>query len=159
MIILQDTKEKMPWSLSSYDMCERQIATHLEEGDYTLEAYPFLIAIERKRNVSEIARNLGVDYVRFKNEMDRLQQYRFRYVVCEFSESEVINYPHASKLPPAVKAKVRMNGGLLISRIRYITDNYGIEFIYCNNRLNAQRKAIELLLNAEAVYLHEKLGL
>ncbi len=159
MIILQDTKEKTPWSFKSYDQCEAQKLIHLEEGDYTLEEYPLLIALERKKSVAELATNLGMKYIQFKNEMERLRQYRFRYVICEFSEIEVLNYPHASKLPAAVKAKLRMSGKFLMHRISELIDTYGIEFVYCNNRYGATKKAMELLLNAECIYQKEHLNI
>ena len=155
MIILQDTKEKLPWSFARYEQCDEQKPTHLTEGDYTIEEYPYLIAIERKKSVSEIATNLGLKYVQFKNEMEKLKEYRYRYVVCEFSESEVVNYPHSSKLPRAVKAKLRMSGKFLMKRIQDLHICYEIPFIYCGNREMAQRKAMELLLDAEATYQRE----
>lgn len=155
MNILQDTKEKLPWSLARYEQCAEQKPTHLIEGDYTIEEYPFLISIERKRSVSEIANNLGLKYTQFKNEMERLQKYRFRYVVCEFSESEVINYPHSARLPRAVKKKIKMSGKFLLKRIHNLEEEYGVKFIYCGNRDTAQRKAMELFLDAEATYQKE----
>ena len=158
MIILQDTKEKLPWSFASYEYCDEQKPTHLEEGDYMVEGCPLLIAIERKRSVPELANNLGLKYTQFKNEMERLQKYRFRYVICEFSESEVINYPHTSKLPMAVKAKIRTSGKFLIKRISYLIDTYGIQFLYCGNRSSAQRKAMELLINATNIYDQERIA-
>jgi hypothetical protein len=51
----------------------------LPEGDYTLADYPFLVAVERKRSVNEIATNLGKKYHQFTAELERLKQYRFRY--------------------------------------------------------------------------------
>jgi hypothetical protein len=156
MIILQDTKEKLPWNLTAYGQCDEQREAHLLEGDYTLADYPLLIAIERKRNTSEIAMNLGRKFKQFQAEMDRLQQYRFRYVLCEFFEPEVANYPHSSKLPQAVKAQVRVNGKFLLSRISYLQDTYGIEFIYCGNRKAAMTKAMELLINAENIVRKER---
>lgn len=157
MKILQDTKEKLPWSLARYDQCAEQKPTHLTEGDYTIEEYPYLIAIERKRSVSEIANNLGLKWTQFKNEMEKLKQYRFRYVVCEFSESEVINYPHSAKLPRAVKKKIRMSGKFLLKRISELEETYGIKFIYCGNRDTAQKKAMELFADAEAIYQREQI--
>jgi SHS2 domain-containing protein len=158
MIILQDTKEKLPWSFARYDYCDEQKPTHLEEGDYTIEEYPDLVVIERKHSVAELASNLGLKYVQFVNEMERLKKYRFRYVVCEFSESEVINYPHTSKLPRAVKAKIKMSGKFLMKRIRELTDKYDIRFIFCGTRDAAQRKAMELLIDAEATYQQETIS-
>lgn len=158
MIILQDTKEKLPWNLTVYGQCDAQQKAHLLEGDYTLADYPYLIALERKRNTSEVAMNLGRKFKQFEEEMDRLQQYRFRYVMCEFFEAELANYPHQSKLPKAVKAQVRVNGKFLLSRINYLQDTYGILFLYCGSRMNAMNKAMELLINAENIVRKERIN-
>jgi hypothetical protein len=159
MIILQDTKEKTPWSFASFEQCTAQKLIHLNEGDYTIEEYPLLVALERKKTVEELATNLGMKYAQFKNEMERLRQYRFRYVVCEFSEIDILNYPHKSKLPAAVKAKLRMNGKFLMHRISELIDTYEIEFVYCNNRYSATKKALELLLDAERIYQQERINI
>lgn len=156
MIILQDTREKQPWSFRSYEQCTAQKISHLSEGDYTLEEYPFLINIERKKSVTELANNLGRKYTQFKNEMDKLQQYRFRYVLCEFSHEQMIVYPAGAKLPKWLSRKIRMSGKFLEHRVNELIDKYGIEFVFCGDRFSAQEKAIELLEEAKNIYEKER---
>lgn len=152
MIILQDTREKQPWSFTSYEQCAAQKIEHLSEGDYTLKEFPLLISIERKKSVTELANNLGRKYEQFKNEMDRLQKYRFRYVVCEFTQEQMLIYPTGAKLPRRLFKKIRMSGKFLQHRVNELIDKYGIEFIFCNDKFEAQDKAISLLLEAKRVY-------
>jgi hypothetical protein len=150
--ILQDTREKMPWTFQGYKECAAQKIEYISEGDYTLEGYPGLIAIERKRNVSELANNLGRKYSQFKKEMERLQKYRFRYVLCEFSQEDMLVYPAGVKLPLRILNKIRMGGKFLQHRVNELVDTYGIEFIFCEDRFDARNTAMGLLLAAQKVY-------
>jgi len=156
MIILQDTREKIPWNFISYDICLEQRLCVLSEGDYTLHDYPNLVCIERKRLVTEIAINLGKKYKQFIDEMKRLQKYRFRYVICEFPEQELIIYPTNCKLPKRILSRIRMTGKFLHKRISEIIDKYQIEFIFCEHKYEAQDKAIELLIQAKNIYDQER---
>ena len=155
MIILQDTREKQPWSFTSYEQCAAQKVFHLSEGDYTLEEYPFLISIERKKSVTELANNLGRKYQQFRAEMEKLQQYRFRYVLCEFSQEEMLIYPTGAKLPRRLLRKIKMSGKFLQHRVNELIDQYGIDFVFCGDRFSAQEKAVELLLSAKKIYDEE----
>ena len=155
MIILQDTREKEPWKFTSYQQCTGQIEYKLDAGDYALDQDEFLITIERKKSVAEISGNLGMRYDRFMKEMVRMQQYRFRYVICEFSYESLLMFPKNSKIPYKMRRKVRMNGKFLAKRIDDVNEEFGVEFIFCNNREEARDKAIELLTEADRIYNDE----
>jgi translation initiation factor 2 beta subunit (eIF-2beta)/eIF-5 len=154
MIILQDTREQTPWLFESYAQKEATLA----EGDYAIEGYHNLICIERKRTVVEIAGNLGKNYQRFLNEMNRMQKYRFRYVVCEFTEEMVLIYPKGTNLSKRIVSKIRMSGKFLMKRINEIIEQYGVEFVFCDNRYEAKNKAVELLLKAKSIYDNERIN-
>lgn len=156
MIILQDTREKQPWNFTSYEQCAAQKITYLSEGDYTLDGYPFLINIERKKNVTELANNLGRKYKQFCAELEKLQQYKFRYILCEFSKEEMLIYPTGAKLPKWLYRKIRMSGKFLQHRVNELIEKYNIEFIFCGDRFSAQKKAIELLSMAKEEYDKER---
>jgi hypothetical protein len=156
MIIIQDTREKLPWSFISFDQCVGQIIKSLNAGDYTLDKYDKLICIERKRTVNELATNLSKKYSQFKNEMCELTKYRFKYVICEFSEQLMLIYPKGSKLPKQIQNKIRICGKFLHKRVNEIIDEFGVEFIFCKDRYEAQSKAMELLTRAKNVYDEEK---
>jgi hypothetical protein len=154
--ILQDTREQQPWHFLGDNRCLAQRVECLSEGDYTLDGYPDLVCVERKKSVSEIANNLGTNYTRFKNELERLRRYRFRYVVCEFTQQQLIIYPKGSKLPKWVIRRIKMGGKFLQHRINELIDEYQIEFIFCEDRFEARDKCIELLLQAKQIYDEEQ---
>jgi len=139
MIIIQDTREKEPWSLS-----ESQIVQTLETGDYTLHDFPFLIIIDRKKSPSELANNLGKNINRFKNELERMQDFEYRYVLCEFSYDEMLKFPHNAKIPKKLKRRIRMKGRYMGKIISELMDEFDVNFIFCDSRYDAETKALEL---------------
>ena len=48
-----------------------------------------------------------------------------------------------------------MNGKFLAKRIDDVSEEFGVEFIFCNNREEARDKAIELLTEADRIYNDE----
>ena len=86
--ILVDTREKQPftfaWALSHKQIGGVQ-STKVDAGDYTLLNIPKLVTVERKKTVGELYNNLiGKDkYERFIREMERMQAFKYRYIVVE----------------------------------------------------------------------------
>lgn len=142
MIILQDTREKQPWLFEDYN----QIATGLKTGDYQIDGCPYLITIDRKKVVTELANNIVTK--RFERELQRMVDYRFRYVICEFPYKEVVAYPQTAKLPKHIKDKIRVKGRFLTKELGRLSEEYETEFIFCDNRYEAKSKAKELLVQA-----------
>jgi hypothetical protein len=155
MIILQDSREQEPWIFLNYDGCRGQKTVKLDAGDYGVQEVPKLISIERKKTTGEIAINLGSKYSRFVKEMERLQQYRFRYVLCEFSLERLLKFPNESGIPKYRWSRLRITGRYLVSKINQLSETYSVEFIFCENREEARNKAMELLLAAKSVYDRE----
>jgi len=155
MIIVQDSREKTPWNFVSSTYCKGQVIQTLPEGDYTIDGYSNLICIERKKTVNELATNLSKKYPQFKNEMERLTKYRFRYVICEFSEQKLIIYPKGSGLPKSILKRIRIGGKFLHKRVMEIQDEYGIEFCFCEDKYEAIETAMKLLLKAQSIYDEE----
>lgn len=139
LVIIQDTREKHPWNFSY--SCE--IGT-LETGDYTIKGLERLVRIERKASIEEIANNLGKEFDRFEREMTRMLEYKYRYVVCEFPISDIINYPNSCKLK-MVRDKAYMSGKFLLKRVNELQINYGINFIFCDNKAYAIEYVSSLL--------------
>jgi hypothetical protein len=148
LIILEDTREKKPWSFSFYGAEQKR--TKVETGDYTIQGYEDQISIDRKRNVGEIYQNLFKEYPRFKREMERMEGME-AYVVCEFPYSDVLTFPDRMPLVWCAKAKKRVPMKLhfssknIIERIDLIKSRHGVEFIYCDTRREAESAAFDIL--------------
>ena len=143
--VIVDTREKLPWSLSSSCIRETKYEK-LRTGDYSVEGLEEDLCIERKMSVSEIAQN--VNQKRFKKELERMMTYRWRYILLEAHMQEVVDYPHASDLPPNVLNKIKVSGSYLLKCINRMEASYGVHFIFCGNSYNAAWVAINLMKEA-----------
>ena len=94
-VVIKDTREQKGWIFHSGDACDGMKPGTLKTGDYTLEGFEDAVCIERKKSVEEVANNVGKEKKRFNAEMERIQEYPFKYIICEFSMSDVINYPRS----------------------------------------------------------------
>jgi len=140
--IIQDTREKQPWIFSQGQMVQK-----LDAGDYAL-MNSFLIIIERKKRVSELSNNLGMKRIQFENELSKMCYYKYKYVVCEFTYEDMLKYPRGEKIPRKFKRRIKMNGKYMAKIIRQLEEAYDVEFIFCENRQEAQQTAKELMENA-----------
>lgn len=147
MEIIRDTREKNGWDFAFYD--DIQLASKkLDCGDYTTELLENFIVIERKATATEIANNLGKKEAkaRFYREFDRMRNLRKAYIVCEFSESNVYEFPKNSGMSQAQIARVRMNGGYLRKLMGQIEQDYNnIEVVFCNDRDAAEKFTHDIL--------------
>ena len=144
MVIIQDTREKHPFNFVFYGY-ETSVAT-LKTGDYTLEGYEDIVCIERKKTPSELANNLGRHQRRFDNEMERMSEFDCKYIVCEFPEEALLQFPKNSGMPKRVMKYVRMNGKYMRKCLYSYEEEYGIETIFCQDRAEAEDKIISIFL-------------
>jgi len=144
MIIVQDTREKIPWDFTTFEGCSGQVVETVSAGDYVIKGKETLITIDRKKRPAELANNLGMHIKRFENEMERMQEHEKRYVICEFSYERLLMFPKGTGLPKRVTRRIRVSGKYLAGEAARLSEEYEVEFIYCQNRAEAQEKAMEL---------------
>lgn len=147
MIIIQDTREKEPWHFECYDGVQQVVGT-VNTGDYIIQGKETLITIDRKKQPSELATNLGYERERFEREMKRMAIYKYRYVICEFPYEKLLMFPKGSGLPKHVQSKIRARGKFLVKRVQQLSEEYGVKFLFCMNRMEAQDRAMELIQEA-----------
>ena len=119
----------------------------LKTGDYTLKGFEDMVCIERKFSVEEIATNLGKKKKAFDAEMKRMQEFPFRYIICEFSMSDLIDYPNSifsdymkQTRPDYVKQQIskrRITGKYLLRALMEYQTWYGIHVLFCDDKKNA----------------------
>lgn len=147
MQIIRDTREKNGWDFSFFEEATIE-SRKLDCGDYTTELLEHFVVVERKATATEIANNLGKKTAkeRFYREFDRMQDLRRAYIVCEFPESSVYEFPRNSGMSQAKLARVRMNGGYLRKLIGQIEQDYSnIEVVFCNDRNEAETFTYDIL--------------
>lgn len=144
MKIIIDSREKVDYWEFSYAGHE-EITKGLLSGDYSIEGYETEIGLERKRSTGELANNLGSKIKQFRAELERLQSYKVKYVILEFSLEDLLGFPNNSGIPRKRWKYLRMSGKYMIKLIEELSDQYGIEFLYCNNKIEAEQTALQIL--------------
>lgn len=146
--VIRDNKEKQGyWDFTIFDECEGQLVQHLKTGDYTLLGFENKVIIERKRTTGEIAINLGSKFKQFKNECSRMQEWPEKYVVCEFDIDDVLSFPKNSGIPPSKLKFIRMNGKFMLLRIHELETEFGVKFLFCKDKQDAEQTVLEIFNN------------
>lgn len=140
--IIIDTREQYPWDMSFYGF--KTTSRKLDYGDYSIEGHEDKIAIERKAAVCEIVTNLGREKDRFHREMKKLQQCKEKYIICEFPQYQLLEYPEGQGMPKRLKDKA-IRGYELIYELSFIEEKFGVKTIFCENRFDAELLVSELL--------------
>lgn len=135
--VIKDTREKDGWFFSEWDKCTGMEVKTLHTGDYTLEGFEDVVCIERKASVSEIALNLGKKKSAFNAEMERMKDYAFSFIICEFDMDDVLKYPYGSKVPVNLKSQVKITGKYLLKCLLEFQIWNDTKVIFCGNKNNA----------------------
>jgi hypothetical protein len=137
--IIIDTREQIPWEFGFHNTAKKKLDT----GDYTIEGFENILAIERKKSVSEIATNLSES--RFSDVLDRLSKIKHSYMVFEFSLDEVYSFPVGSDIPKKLWDKLRISGNYIIKRLIEIQLKYNIQVVFCGDSDNAEKFSVSLM--------------
>jgi ERCC4-type nuclease len=144
MKIICDTREKHPYSFTdkfgNYLECEHR---KLNTGDYSIEGYEDLLCIERKESVTELAGNCVAK--RFIRELERMQSYKYKYLILEFSLNDILEYPRNLRLPPRIKNRIKVSGMFILTRICQWSIDYDFDLLACGNRQNAQNMTMAII--------------
>lgn len=135
--VIQDTREKEGWYFSEYDKCSGMESGTLKTGDYTLRGFEEMVCIERKASASEIAGNLGKKKKPFQAEMERMQEYPFAFLVCEFTLEDLLKYPEGSNVPERSMGKVRVTGKYLLKCLIEFQLWYNVKILFCGDKKSA----------------------
>jgi len=137
--IIVDTREQQPWEFGYHETAKKKLDT----GDYSMEGFEEILAIERKKSVSELATNLSES--RFKNVLERLSQIRHPYMVFEFDIDDIYNFPVGSDIPKKLWGKLRISGNYIIKRLIEFQLQYNIHIVFCGDPSNAERFSVSLM--------------
>lgn len=135
--VIKDTREQDGWFFSPYDKCSGMKVDTLHTGDYTLSGFEDVVCVERKASVSEIAMNLGKKKKPFQEEMERMKDFEFSFMILEFDMEDVLKYPEGSSVPRAARSKVRITGKYLLKCLMEFQIWYDTKILFCGNKNNA----------------------
>jgi len=94
MIIVIDTREQHPYSFSV-----PAVRRKLDGGDYSIEGYETVAAIERKE-LNDYVQTVIYQKDRFRKELAKLANYRLKAIVVEASMSDVIAGRYEGHIAP-----------------------------------------------------------
>ena len=139
LTIIIDTREQKPWIFDDHVTANRKLDT----GDYSVEGLEHILAIERKRNVAEVANNITES--RFKDVVDRLKSFKYSFVLLEFDMNNVLEYPVGSTIPKKLWSKIRISPQYILKHITDLQVEHGIHVIFCGSSSNAEKLALSIM--------------
>lgn len=144
--IIIDTREQTPWEFENYAVAHQKLDT----GDYSIQGLETLFAIERKKSVGEIANNITEP--RFKDCLDRLKDFKHKFILCEFTLNNVLDYPVGSAVPKKLWHTLKITSKYILKYLTEITMKYDIHVIYCGSRDGAEEMAISIMKRMVEMY-------
>ena len=143
--IIKDTREKQGWDFPARDQCAGMEIGTLKTGDYTLKGFENVICIERKKSPTEIAGNLGTKRKPFEAEMQRMSKFKYGFIVCEFSMSELLEYPNNSSIPKSRMGQIFITGRYMLRCLLEYQLEYNVKILFCDNATHAATVAASLM--------------
>lgn len=144
--IIVDTREQTPWEFENYATASKKLDT----GDYSIDGLQDIFAIERKKTVSEIANNITEP--RFKDVLDRLEKFKHKFILLEFTLNNVMDYPVGSTVPKRTWHTLKITSKYILKYLTEINIKYNIHTIYCGSRDNAEEVAISIMKRMVELY-------
>mgnify|MGYP003119589363 FL=1 len=127
--VIKDTREQKGWDFSDSASCSGTTIGKLDTGDYSLEGYEETLSIERKGSISEFARNITEK--RFERELERMVEYKYRYVILEFNMRDIMDYPHGSGIPYSKRKYIKIKGPFILKRTLELGMKYNVHILFC----------------------------
>ncbi len=137
--VYRDSGEKdgHGWRFNASARCLGTVTKNLYTGDYSIAgAYEEKhFVIERKGSAAELAGNLTNEekWDDFRQELERLEDFRWPYVLCEFSLAQLAAFPHGSAIPRSRWKTMRIRGPYLLRLVCEIEMKYKTRFHFCGS--------------------------
>lgn len=158
--IIKDSREKNgyifePMKNRSH-VCNGMVVRKLDTGDYSVEGLENKICIERKASITELANNIGVDGKRFNKEIERMKDFCHRFLILEFSLSDLMSFPHNCGIPREEISKVKISHKFILRFIMELQVEHGVNVIFCDDKEKAQDVVLSILKRINSKYSGEK---
>lgn len=131
-LVLSDSREQKGWHFNKSKFCDGTETVTLPTGDYTIQGMEKHFTIERKGSSSEFYGNLFED--RWERELERLEEFKFPFVILEFSLSDIVNFPRGSSIPKYKWGKFRNKGPYFLRRFMQYQMKYKTKFILAGSK-------------------------
>jgi len=139
MKIIQDTREKQGWDFIFVEDLEI-VRAGLKYGDYTTELLENQFRVERKASTGELYNNLATtkNKERFYRELEQLEKFEKAYIVCEFPEGYLSDFPKNSGIPKNRLKFLRIKSRYFCRLVKELEEKFDIDLVFCNDRYEAE---------------------
>ena len=137
--IIVDTREQQPWVFEHYLTTNAKLDT----GDYSIQGLENIVAIERKKSVSEFANNITES--RFTDVILRMSQIKYSFLLLEFNLQDVLIYPVGSTVPKRMWDKIKISPAFILKNILDLQIKHNIAVHFCGDADNAEKFAETIL--------------
>ena len=125
--VIRDTREQTGWFFPKNEKCLGTITQGLKTGDYSIIGRENEFVIERKASTSEFATN--VVEPRFVRELERLEQFKQAFIICEFTYSDILCFPIGSGIPKSKWDQLRITPKFMEAMLHDWELKYKMKFI------------------------------
>lgn len=128
-VIRSGQERKNYWDFGPDKYCAGTIQCPIETGDYGIKELKHnILSIERKFSVGEIYQNLFEK--RFERELDRLEKFKYKFIICQFESRDILSFPYNSGIPQRFWDGLKANGEFIMSKLAGITIKRNIPVIF-----------------------------
>jgi hypothetical protein len=131
--IVRDNQEKeTKWDFPPSANCNGTTEESLDTGDYTIRGLEDIFIIERKFSTGEFSGNLPAK--RFERELQRMEKFKHKFIICEFLLEDLFQFPYNSGIPNKIWPKLRVHSGFLLKKLIELECQFGCKFIFAGTR-------------------------
>jgi hypothetical protein len=131
--VIRDDQEKANfWDFVPSQFCAGTISQRLPTGDYTLRGYENLLTIERKASTGEVYKNIFE--ARFDRELVRLDEFKYPFMVFEFTLEDLYLFPWNSGIPKYLWPKLKAKNHFMVKTITEYQIQYKVKVIFAGKR-------------------------
>lgn len=132
-LVLRDGREKTGygWLFEKTNECLGTELSPLKTGDYTLKGLETSFCIERKATTSELANNIYEK--RFEKELERLEEFKYPFMIFEFTWQDVLVFPVNSGIPRHLFHKVQTKSEFIQLTIARYMVQYKTKIIFAGS--------------------------
>ena len=157
--IIKDTREKQGYTFAAsrtkYHVCKGMVNRKLDTGDYSIEGLEDKVCIERKASVVELANNVGISRKRFEAEIERMKEFPHKFLVLEFSLTDLMDFPEGSDVPNSEIKKLRVTNKYMLRFLMEMQINHNVNVIFCGSKKNAKWTVLSILKRINEKYALE----
>lgn len=157
--IIKDSREQEGYtfepSSSKYHTCKGMVVKKLETGDYSIEGLEDKLCIERKSSVTEFANNIGQDKYRFMQEIERMKSFPYKFIIFEFSLTDLMNFPEGSGIKEKDFHKIKITNTYMLKTIMEFQLFHGIHVIFCDSKKNAKWAVLSIIKRVNEIFNKE----